>query len=160
MLADGRTGVGGEVLEAGRVRRRGGDDGLLAFKDGRTWRSLTAQHVNDYVKELLGEEFSAKDFRTWRGTVIAAHALADADGSTKTSRKRAAAAAMREVSKHLGNTPAVARSSYIDPRVLEQFEEGRTVLPTLRKLAGPMPDLTDDATRAQVERAVVRLIAS
>jgi DNA topoisomerase I len=66
------------------------------------------------------------------------------------------------VSQHLGNTPTVARASYVDPRVLERFEDGRTVLPALRKLGdtGAMPDLTDDATRAAVERSVVRLISS
>lgn len=78
------------------------------------------------------------------------------------ARKRVVNRAIKEVSEHLGNTPTVARSSYVDPRVLERFEEGRTVLPALRRMNGssPVPDLTDDAIRATIERAVVRLIGS
>jgi DNA topoisomerase I len=77
------------------------------------------------------------------------------------TRRRVVNRALEEVATHLGNTPAIARSSYVDPRVIERFEEGRTVLRALRRLEnGSAPDLTDDATRAAVERAVVRLIAS
>jgi DNA topoisomerase IB len=138
------------------LRRRGGGEDLLVFRNGRRdWHDVRAEDLNAAVKDL----------RTWNGTVLAAVTLAAciADGGVPRSertRKRVVNQAVKQVSEHLGNTPAVARASYIDPRVLEQFTEGRTVLPALRKLSGPMPDLTDDATRAQVERAVVRLIAS
>jgi len=115
-----------EVLRALR-QRRGGNDRLLAFKvDGR-WREIDADHVNSYIKGLLGEEYSAKDFRTWRGTAIAALALARSDASTPTARKRAVTAAMEHVSDHLGNTAAIARSSYVDPRVVDLFNDGVTV---------------------------------
>jgi len=148
------------------LRRRGGGDDLLVYRNGRSaWHDVRAEDLNAAVKELAGEEYTCKDLRTWNATVLAAVTLAagTADGGVPKSertRKRVVNQAVKQVSEHLGNTPAVARSSYIDPRVLEQFGEGRTVLPALRKLAGPMPDLTDDATRAHVERAVVRLIAS
>ena len=86
-----------------------------------------------------------------------------ADGVPATSRDQArlVAAAMREVADHLGNTPAVARASYVDPRLIEQFEQGRTVLPALRRLNGAAPtsaDLSDDGVRAAVEAAVIRLL--
>jgi DNA topoisomerase I len=70
--------------------------------------------------------------------------------------------AIENVAAHLGNTPAIARGSYVDPRVIERFEDGHTVLRALRSLGNgsPAPDLTDDGTRAAVERAVVRLIAA
>jgi DNA topoisomerase I len=149
------------------LRRRGAapEQDLLVYRNGRGWHDVRAEDVNGYLKQLAGDEFTAKDLRTWNATVLAAVVLARAaaEGGVPASehaRKRMVAAAVREVSEHLGNTPTVARSSYIDPRVLEQFGEGRTVLPALRKLPGPLPDLTDDATRAEVERAVVRLIGS
>ena len=131
----------------------------------RDWHDVRAEDLNAAVKELAGDEYTCKDLRTWNATVLAAVTLAagTAEGGVPRSertRKRVANQAVKQVSEHLGNTPAVARSSYIDPRVLEQFGVGRTVRPALRKLSGPMPDLTDDTTRAHVERAVVRLIAS
>lgn len=127
-----------DVLETLRRRRSGGDS-LLAYREGRSWRSFDATDVNDYVKEVLGEDFSAKDFRTWRGTVVAAAELGVADASTKTARKRSVTAAMREVSEHLGNTPAVARSSYVDPRVVDLFEDGVTVAGGHRRVAPGEP---------------------
>jgi DNA topoisomerase-1 len=148
------------------LRRQGGGEDLLVYRNGRRdWHDVRAEDLNAAVKELAGEEYTCKDLRTWNATVLAAVTLAAGAAESgvpksERTRKRVVNQAVKQVSEHLGNTPAVARSSYIDPRVLEQFGEGRTVLPTLRKLPGPMPDLTDDATRAQVERAVVRLIAS
>lgn len=126
------------VLDRLRRRRSGGPE-LLAWREGGTWHDLDASHVNDYVKATLGEEFSAKDFRTWRGTVIAAAELSVADGSTKTSRKRSVSAAMRTVGEHLGNTPAVARSSYVDPRVVDLFEDGIAVTSGHRAIAPGEP---------------------
>lgn len=127
-----------DVLETLRRRRSGGGS-LLAYREGRSWRSFDATDVNDYVKEVLDEDFSAKDFRTWRGTVVAAAELGVADASTKTARKRSVTAAMREVSEHLGNTPAVARSSYVDPRVVDLFEDGVTVAGGHRRVAPGEP---------------------
>ena len=107
----------------------------------------------------MGEEFSAKDFRTWNGTVLAAAVLA-ADGqgaTTKTARRRAINAAVREVAEVLGNTPAVARRAYIDPRVFDRYQAGVTVAPALRRV--DEIDLEDERTRARVERAVLRLLS-
>ncbi len=134
------------------LRRRGGGDRLLAYKNGRRWRDLDAEDVNDYVKDRLGETFSAKDFRTWRGTVIAAHALSSSDASSKTARKRSIAAAMREVGDHLGNTATVARGSYVDPRVVDLFEDGITVAGGHRSIAPGAP------VSRTLERQVLRLL--
>ncbi|MCW2769816.1 MAG: topoisomerase [Aeromicrobium sp.] len=139
------------VLDSLR-RRRGGGDRLLAYKSGRTWRNLAAEDVNAYVKDLLGENYTAKDFRTWRGTSIAALALASADGSTPTRRKKSVAAVMREVADHLGNTPAVARSSYVDPRVVDLFDDGVIVSRDHRRVA---PGATISRT---LEREVLRIL--
>lgn len=139
------------VLDA-LLRRRGGGDNLLAYKAGGRWRDLDADDVNAYVKERLGEEFSAKDFRTWRGTVIAAHALALSDASSRTARKRSISAAMREVADHLGNTPAVARGSYVDPRVVDLFDDGITVAAGNRSIAPGAP------VSRTLERQVLRLL--
>ena len=140
------------VLDVLRRRRSGGDV-LLAYREGRSWYDLGATAVNTYVKELLGDDFSAKDFRTWRGTVIAAHALSSADASSKTARKRSVAAAMRTVGEHLGNTPSVARASYVDPRVVDLFQDGVTV-------AGGHRDVEPGAPVGRtLERQVLQLLS-
>lgn len=87
-------------------------------------------HINAYIKEIMGEQFSAKDFRTWAGTLLCACALARAGASsarTQQERKKRIAEALREVADHLGNTPAVCRSSYVFPAVLRSFEQGRVI---------------------------------
>jgi DNA topoisomerase-1 len=90
--------------------------------------NLTSKRLNDYIQIYLGPQFSAKDFRTWGGTLTAAIALAErAPAETKTEQKRAVAAVMRTVGIRLGNTPAVARSSYVSPAVVEQYLDGRTI---------------------------------
>jgi DNA topoisomerase IB len=127
------------------LRRRAGGDTLLAYRESGRWRNLTADDVNAYIKLTLGGDCSAKDFRTWRGTVIAAHALAFPDATIP--------AAMREVGEHLGNTATVARNSYVDPRVLDLFEQGITVLPGNRRIAPGAP------VNRTLERRVLRLLA-
>jgi DNA topoisomerase-1 len=142
-----------EALEVMR-RRRGGDDRLLAWKDGRRWRPVDSALVNEYVGRTTGIEATAKDFRTWHATVIAAAALAEAgEAATKTARKRAVVATMKEVAEFLGNTPALARSAYVDPRVVDAFEEGRTIEAATRRKYK-----TADAKQAALERAVLRLL--
>jgi DNA topoisomerase I len=90
--------------------------------------NLTGRRLNDYVGTYLGEEFTAKDFRTWGGTLLAAIALAERGvAETQTEAKRTVAAVMRIVGERLGNTPAVARSSYVSPAVIEQYLDGRTI---------------------------------
>jgi DNA topoisomerase I len=109
---------------------------LLAFPGRRLFRydwegslcNLTGARLNAYVRGYLGEEFTAKDFRTWGGTLIAAIAFAERDAAdTKSEAKRTIAAVMRRVGRELGNTPAVARSSYVSPAVIDQYLDGRTI---------------------------------
>ncbi|GAB6986933.1 DNA topoisomerase IB [Nocardioides pyridinolyticus] len=143
-----------EAIEIMR-RRRGQDLRLLAYKNSRSWRSLLPDLVNEYVRASTGLNATAKDFRTWHATVLAAAALAETSepGETKASRKRAVAGAMKEVSEFLGNTPTLARSSYVDPRVVDAYEEGRTIeRATRRTYANP------DERQAALERATVKLI--
>lgn len=104
---------------------------LLAYTVDRRWVDLDAAAVNAYLAEVLGGDLTAKDFRTWHGTVLAAAALAASEepGDTKASRKRAVKAAVEEVATYLGNTPAIARGSYIDPRVIDLYEAGTTITP-------------------------------
>jgi DNA topoisomerase I len=90
--------------------------------------NLDSRRLNDYIGEYLGNEFTAKDFRTWGGTLLAAIAFADHDPpENPTQAKRRVAAVMRGVGERLGNTPAVARSSYVSPAVVEQYLDGRTI---------------------------------
>src|SRR5437764_570923 len=110
-------------------RRRGGGPELLAYKQGRHWVDLRSPDINAYLKETTGGDFSAKDFRTWSATVLAALALAvsgPAQGS-KTSRSRAITRAVKETSHYLGNTPAVCRASYIDPRIFDAYRAGLVI---------------------------------
>ena len=112
------------------LKRRGPSARLLAWSDGGDWHPLTAEEINTYVRERTGGEFTAKDFRTLHGTVTAAIGLAKAGPQrTPTARKRVVAQVMREVAQVLGNTPAVARASYVDPRVVDLYDRGRTIDP-------------------------------
>jgi DNA topoisomerase-1 len=99
--------------------------------EGRTY-NLTNKRLNDYVKIYLGEEFSAKDFRTWGGTLLAAIYFAERTSKhglpeSEQEQKRSVTAVMRRVAHQLGNTPAVTRDSYVSPAVVEQYLEGRTI---------------------------------
>lgn len=138
-------------------RRRGGASELLAYRDGRRWRDVRSEDVNDYLRAVSDHDCTAKDFRTWNATVLAAVALAvsaRASGASRTARKRAKTRAVREVAHYLGNTPAVCRASYIDPRVFDRFDSGWTI-------AGVLPavgDLSDAAVRQAVEAAVLDLL--
>jgi DNA topoisomerase I len=139
-------------------RRRGGSDDLLAYKDGPRWRDVKSVDINEYVKEASGGDYSAKDFRTWNATVLAAVALAVSGGAagSKTSRKRAVTRAIKEVARYLGNTPAVCRTAYIDPRVFDRYRSGLTI-------GGALPDIGDETEttviQGSVEEAVLDLIA-
>jgi DNA topoisomerase IB len=140
-------------------KRQGGGRELLAYKSGGRWVDVKSADINAYLKEATGGDFSAKDFRTWSGTVLAAVALAVAGMATgsKTARTRAKSRAVKEVSRYLGNTPAVCRASYIDPRVFDRFDGGLTI-------AGALPELVEDTApwpdvQRAVEEAVLDLIA-
>jgi DNA topoisomerase I len=137
--------------------RRSGRE-LLAFKDGRSWTDVRSDHINDYIKAVSDEDFSAKDFRTWHGTVLAAVGLAVSGGATgsKTARERAISRAVKEVAHYLGNTPAVCRASYIDPRVFDRYRDGVTIGGALERLGDV--DLGEPATQGAVEEAVLDLL--
>jgi DNA topoisomerase IB len=141
----------GEVCQVLRDlrRRRAGEKRLFAYWDAaaKRWREITADEINQYLREASGEQMSAKDFRTWHGTVKAAEELA-AEGPqpTKARRKKAVSKAMKEVAELLGNTPTVARASYVDPRVIERYEQGKVV------------DVDPDAPREETEEEVLELL--
>ncbi len=145
----------------GRLRRRrGGGHELLAYKEGRSWRDVRSEDINAYLKEATGDDFSAKDFRTWNATLLAAVALAVSGevAGSKTGRKRAISRAVKEVAGYLGNTPAVCRASYIDPRVFDAYQGGLVI-------ARPVLDEATDAGPGQLaihqrklEEAVLDLI--
>jgi DNA topoisomerase-1 len=143
-------------------RRRGGGDDLLAWRRGArkgTWHDVTADDVNDAVRELLGEEFTAKDLRTWNAGVVAAVALATqvgADGAPPSAQRKLKAAVthtMKTVAGQLGNTPAVSKRSYVDPVLVSHFEAGRTVREAVRGA-----DTSDLTVRDRIEEAVLELV--
>jgi DNA topoisomerase IB len=147
-----------QVLNALQImRRRRGGERLLAYRNGRSWADIDAGRVNGYLKEIVGDELTAKDFRTWHATVLAAAALAASPepGTTVASRKRAVRAAVLEVSQYLGNTPAIARSSYIDPRVLDLYDSGVTIEAAVRRRYRTPAD-----RQAGLERAVLRMLST
>jgi DNA topoisomerase-1 len=146
------------TLKALKKRRDGGD--LLAYKVGRSgWTDVRSEEVNEYLKQAAGGDFTAKDFRTWNATVLAAVAVAGHDApETKAARKRVVNQAVRQVAEYLDNTPAVCRSAYIDPRVFDRFDSGETIRGSLERITrrsdpGKFPD------REKIEAAVRRLIA-
>lgn len=141
------------------LKRRKGkpEDELLAYRETRgVWRDVTSTDINQWLKELLGDDYTAKDFRTWNGTVLAAMFLADHAGADDPDQ--AVVDAIKVVSDILGNTPAVCRASYVDPRVISSFERGKTIKSAVERLnkAGGSKDFAD---RAGIEKAVIRLIS-
>ncbi len=150
------------VVEALK-RRRGGKVELLAWSRGREWVDVRSVDINLYIKEVTGGDFSAKDFRTWNATLLAAVALAVSNkANSPTARKRAVARAMKEVAHYLGNTPAVCRSSYVDPRVVDRYQAGQTIAPALEEAMVTAP--ADPAaagtllTQGAIEEAVLDLL--
>jgi DNA topoisomerase-1 len=140
-------------------RRRGGGDELLAYKRGRRWVDLRSDDINAWLKDATGKDISAKDFRTWGATVLAAVALAVSEDAppTKIGRQRAISRAVKEVAYYLGNTPAIARASYIDPRVFDRYEQGEVID---HRLVAAASERNGDATAIQgpVEKAVLKLL--
>lgn len=118
-------------------------------------RDVKSHHVNAYLRERMGGSFTAKDFRTWAGTILAASRLAHTAEEARQSpaaRRRVVAAVMREVSESLGNTPAVCRASYVLPVVLRQFDSGRVV-------GHPLEGLDDLRAVERCERELIALLA-
>ncbi|CAN5672304.1 DNA topoisomerase IB [soil metagenome] len=137
-------------------RRKSKEQRLLAYKELRSWAALDAARVNDYLREFTGGDMTAKDFRTWHATVLGAAALAESDepGDTKASRKRAVRQAMVEVSEYLGNTPAIAKASYVDPRIVDLYEGGTTIADVARK-----KHRSPELRQAALEKAVLKMLA-
>jgi len=149
-----------KVVE-GLKKRRGGSPELLAYKDRKGWCDVRSTDINAYVKGISGGDFTAKDFRTWNATVLAAVTLAvsaSAAGS-KTARKRAMTYAVKTVAHYLGNTPAVARASYIDPRVFDRYRSGWTISGAIERV-GEDVDLGAPSTQGAIEEAVLELLAN
>ena len=157
-------------------KRDPGQAELLAYRTGSGWCDVRSADINGYLREVSGIDISAKDFRTWNGTVLAAVVLAvdeleaaaraarKADrratptaGRSVDARRRAVGRAMREVAEYLGNTPAVAKASYVDPRVVDLFADGITIGPVLAELGGaPTPE--DAVAQHAVEAAVLEML--
>jgi DNA topoisomerase IB len=146
-----------KVVRSLKARTTGGHE-LLAYKVGDRWCDVKSADINCYVKQVTGGDFSAKDFRTWNATVLAAVALAVSSEAiaTKTARKRAETRAIKEVSHYLGNTPAVCRASYIDPRVIDRYRAGVTVAGALHRLGDTA--FGQLSTQGAVEEAVLDLL--
>ena len=148
------------AIVAALKRRRGGGTELLAYKQGRRWQDVRSEDINEYLKHATGGDHSAKDFRTWNATALAAVALAVSGESahTKTARKRAVKRAVEEVAVYLGNTPAVCRASYIDPRVFDAFDARVTIRPALERVAAKVRPGELPIHQPALERAVLDLI--
>jgi len=134
-------------------RSRTGTDRLLCYKAPDGWHEIHAPDVNARFKELVGEGYTVKDLRTWAAAVALAQAP---EPVNKRTADRAVREAVGMVSEHLGNTPTVARRSYVDPTVIDQYTLGRTVQSAVQNLKSP--DLTKPASRAAIEKAVLRLL--
>jgi DNA topoisomerase I len=144
------------VIVTLRRRRAPADAELLAYKDGGRWTDIKSSDINGYIQEHIGGDFTAKDFRTWVGTVLAAAGLATQDAvESETATKRVVAEVVKDVAEHLGNTPAVARSAYIDPRVVERFQADDTVEAAMAEV--DLEDL-EQGIPEDLEAAVLDLI--
>jgi DNA topoisomerase-1 len=149
-----------EVVRAVRSLLRRDDSGarFLVCRQGSEWIDLHAADLNGRFKELVGQDYSVKDLRTWHGTVLAAVAFVDADPPVEQKViKRVESAVMKEVSQGLGNTPAVARGSYVDPRVVQAYEEGATIAAAVKRAervkdADKAQAVLEKATRALIRR--------
>jgi DNA topoisomerase I len=147
------------------LRRGAEHPELLAYRAGDGWCDVRSADINAYLREVSGIDISAKDFRTWNGTVLAAvvlgveevEAAARHRPRSATARKRAVTRTMREVADYLGNTPAVAKASYVDPRVVDLFHDGTTIAPVLTELGGA-PEPQDAVAQRTVEAAVLEML--
>jgi DNA topoisomerase IB len=137
-------------------RRRGGGAALLAYKTSR-WTDVRSVDINTHIKAIAGPQFSAKDFRTWHATVLAAVALAEGPAPTsKAARERAIRAAAEQAAERLGNTATVCRASYIDPRVVDRYRENATIAEAIARVG--RSDRNRPAVQKQLERAVLDLL--
>jgi DNA topoisomerase IB len=136
------------VRELTRRPEETGEDLLGYWLDDGEWHDVSSAEINGYLKEISGADFTAKDFRTWSATVLMAATLAERPPpKSKTARKKAVKSAYEDVAEMLGNTPAVAKASYVDPRVVDRFEQGE-----------PLAEALEQAGRARSDRDQQRLL--
>jgi len=147
------------AVVAALKRRRSGSQ-LLAFREADGWVEVRAEDVNAYIKRYSAGDFTAKDFRTWNATTLAAVALAAAEesGRSRAGRERQVSRAVKTVAAYLGNTPAVCRASYVDPRVIDRFYAGVTIAATIGDLPADGPDIANARVRRRIEAAVLDLL--
>lgn len=149
-----------EVVRAVRslMRRPERTERLLVCRTASGWADVRADDLNARFKQLVGDEYSVKDLRTWHATVLAAAAFAEADPAvSQRAAKRVEAAVMREVAEELGNTPAVARGSYVDPRVVDGYRQGLTIATAARRAErarrpAAVQEILENATRLLIRR--------
>ena len=140
------------------MRRDGRTERFLVCRNGSGWTDIRADDLNARFKELVGDDYSVKDLRTWHGTVLAAEAFVDADPPVSPKVvKRVESAVMKEVSEALGNTPAVARGSYVDPRVVRGYEQGQTIAAAAKRAdrarnPGDAQIILEKATRTLIRK--------
>ncbi len=144
------------------ARRDGGGRRLFVFRDEDRWFDVRAADVNTYLREGIGDEASAKDFRTWHATVLAATRLAARDvpdaSTSKTAVDRVISGMVKEVAATMGNTPAVCRRSYIDPRVIDRYREGWTIAEEISRLPTDELGRWSEKTRRDIELAVLAVL--
>jgi DNA topoisomerase I len=153
-----------EIVRAVRalLRREDRSERFLVCRTVSGWTDIHADDLNARFKELVGDDYSVKDLRTWHGTVLAAEAFVDADPpESEKVVKRVESHVMKEVSAELGNTPAVARSSYVDPRVVTAYERGMTIEAAVRRASRLRDEMAaqamlEKATRTLIQRAAKR----
>ena len=148
-------------------RRRSGGEELLAYRhvSSRAWIDVKSGDINGYLRAATGGDDTAKDFRTWSATVLAAIGLAvSTHAESPTARKRAVTRVVKavtrvvkEVADKLGNTPAVCRSSYIDPRIIDLYDNGITLAKDLEVL-GEQASYGSPAFQGAIEAAVLSLL--
>ncbi|MEE6176217.1 DNA topoisomerase IB [Mycobacterium sp. 050134] len=152
-----------EVVRAVRalMRRPHRTERLLVCRTSSGWVDLRSDDLNARFKELVGEEYTVKDLRTWHGTVLAATAFADADPAvSQRVAKRVESAVMKEVAAGLGNTPAVARASYVDPRVVTgYYEQGLTIAAAARRAERTRETDMAQETLEKATRMLIRRVA-
>ncbi|MHB1535745.1 MAG: DNA topoisomerase IB [Acidimicrobiales bacterium] len=150
------------AVVAALKRRRGGPADLLVYRrlggGPSAWVDVHSEDINAYIREQSGFDCSAKDFRTWNATVLAAVAVAvGTEARSATARSRVITRAMQEVAYYLGNTPAVVRSSYVDPRVLDRYRSGETIAEALGALGDDVA-FGRPSTQGAIEEAVLDLL--
>lgn len=151
-----------EIVRAVRalMRRPDRTERLLVCRNESGWADIRSDDINSRFKQMVGDEYTVKDLRTWHGTVLAAAAFADADPPvSQRVVKRVESAVMKEVAEELGNTPAVARGSYVDPRVVTGYQQGLTIEAATRRAARARRPQAAQEVLEKATRLLIRRVA-